>query len=214
MRTADETEALLADEIETANAADFGDIDTFRFEEEKVLKAALDALKSGGWQTAIRWAQHASSRRPPQARFGFSWIRPGCRPGDSFMSPQVLDMRSSAPVRRLGARRLEAAVEAYVERGVAVDQAHRHMEQQRAVLLYPQLPEFEVLRERLDAMRYSGASGPMLGRETSTPSAAARVFCRPPRSSSALSSTRSSGPWPRGRHHGLFRHRRLSLRDG
>src|SRR5690606_1679054 len=44
-------------------------------------------------------------------------------------------------------------IEAYVERGAAVDQAHRHLEQRRLALLYPQLPQFETLRARLDAMR-------------------------------------------------------------
>jgi hypothetical protein len=42
---------------------------------------------------------------------------------------------------------------AYVERGAAVDQAHRHLEQRRTALLYPQLPEFETLRARLDELR-------------------------------------------------------------
>ena len=41
----------------------------------------------------------------------------------------------------------------YVERGAAVDQAHRQLEQRRVALLYPQLPEFETLRTRLDGMR-------------------------------------------------------------
>lgn len=48
---------------------------------------------------------------------------------------------------------LEAAVSAYVERGAAVDQAHRQLEQRRAALFYPQLPEFETLRTCLDEMR-------------------------------------------------------------
>ena len=43
-RTADETEARLPDEVEAARAEDLGKIDTFRFEDEKVLKDALVAL--------------------------------------------------------------------------------------------------------------------------------------------------------------------------
>ena len=153
MRTADETEALLAEEIQTANAADFGDIDTFRFEEEKVLKAALDALRSGAWQEAMRWAQ---ARVEPKINASSFWLQLDPTRLQAWRLVHVAASLGHAIQRageRLGTRRLDAAVEAYVERGAAVDQAHRHMEQQRAVLLYPQLPEFEVLRERLDAMR-------------------------------------------------------------
>ena len=41
---------------------------------------------------------------------------------------------------------------AYAQRGAAVDQAHRLLEQRRVALLYPLLPEFETLRARLDGM--------------------------------------------------------------
>ena len=51
-RTADETEALLADEVEQAQAEDLGAIDTFRFEEDKVLKAALAALGRAAYDQA------------------------------------------------------------------------------------------------------------------------------------------------------------------
>lgn len=56
-RTAEETEALLADEVEIARAEDLGRIDTFRFEEERVLEAALAALARAEWATAAEWAK-------------------------------------------------------------------------------------------------------------------------------------------------------------
>ncbi len=59
-------------------------------------------------------------------------------------------MRASTSPRRAS---LDAAIDFYTERGAAVDQAHRHLEQRRLALLYPQLPEFETLRARLDEMR-------------------------------------------------------------
>ncbi len=43
-RTADETEAMLVDEVDAAKAEDLGRVDTFRFEEDTVLEAALDVL--------------------------------------------------------------------------------------------------------------------------------------------------------------------------
>ena len=43
-RTADETEAWLTEELEAARAEELGASDTFRFEEDSILKAALKAL--------------------------------------------------------------------------------------------------------------------------------------------------------------------------
>ena len=54
---------------------------------------------------------------------------------------------------KLNAESLEDALACYVQQGAAVDQAHRHLEQRRLALLYPQLPEFEILRARLDGLR-------------------------------------------------------------
>ncbi len=48
---------------------------------------------------------------------------------------------------------LTSAVERCAEHGSSVDRAHRHLEQRRAALLYPQLPDFEALRRRLEALR-------------------------------------------------------------
>ena len=157
-RTADETEALLADEVEQAQADDLGSIDTFRFEEDKVLKAALAALGDAAYDRADEWAdlrvdtKSASTsfwlRDDPARQSAWQLIREAARLGQAL----------SRAGERLGVRAsddggLEAAVSAYVERGAAVDQAHRQLEQRRAALLYLQLPEFETLRTRLDGMR-------------------------------------------------------------
>ena len=57
-------------------------------------------------------------------------------------------------VRELSQRDIpHTPVAPYVERGAAVDQAHRHLEQRRPALLQLQMRAFEVLRPRLDAMR-------------------------------------------------------------
>ena len=68
-RTADETEALLADEVEVAQAEDLGKIDTFRFEEDKVLGGAIEALGRGDW--AVRLGLGVGPRR---RRTSF-WLR-------------------------------------------------------------------------------------------------------------------------------------------
>jgi hypothetical protein len=157
-RTADETEALLADEVDAAKAEDLGKIDTFRFEEDKVLKASLAALARDAWDLAAEWAARRINARLSAAAY---WIRDD--PTRQSAWQLVHDAaRLGQDLDRAGAQlgvgvgtggSLEAALDAYTERGAAVDQAHRHLEQHRVALLYPQVPEFEALRTRLDAMR-------------------------------------------------------------
>lgn len=157
-RTADETEVLLADEVETALAEDLGEIDTFRFEEDKVLKAALAALGRADYERAAEWAQLRVDLRPASPSF---WLRHDPTRQSAWQLIGDSASLGQAIVRageRLGVGAgvdgvLDAAVSVYVERGSAVDQAHRQLEQRRAALLYPQLPEFETLRTRLDEMR-------------------------------------------------------------
>ena len=83
-RTADETEALLADEVEAARAEDLGKIDTFRFEEDKVLEAALEALGRGDCDRAARVGRAAVEPRPASRRSGSATIPLGSPPGSSF----------------------------------------------------------------------------------------------------------------------------------
>ena len=157
-RTADETEALLADEVEAAKAEDLGKVDTFRFEEDKVLKAALGALERADWTLAAEWAELRVDAKPGTASF---WLRDDPTRQSAWQLVRDAARLGQAMVRAgehlgvsLGAGgSLEAALDVYAERGAAVDQAHRQLEQRRVALLYPQVPEFETLRARLDGMR-------------------------------------------------------------
>ncbi len=157
-RTADETEALLAEEVEQAQAEDLGAIDTFRFEEDKVLKAALAALGRGAYDQAAGWA--VPRIEPTSGGLSF-WLRDDPARQSAWQLVRAA-ARLGQEIARVGTRigvdanvddALEAAMTAYTERGAAVDQAHRLLEQQRAALLYPLLPEFETLRACLDRMR-------------------------------------------------------------
>lgn len=154
VRTADDTEARLADEVEAAKAEDLGKIDTFRFEEDKVLEGALTALGAGAWGAASEWA---ARRVGPKAAATSFWLqRDPAR--QSVWELVQCAARLGEAIARAGERlpgegSIDAAVETYAERGAAVDQAHRHLEQRRAALLYPQLPVFEILRKRLDELR-------------------------------------------------------------
>lgn len=155
-RTADETEALLADEVESARAEDLGKIDTFRFEEDKVLKAALAALLDARYDAAAEWA---ALRVGAESTLRSFWLRDATRQnawqlvrGAAQLGQAIA--RAGERIRtKASADGLDGAVAAYVDRGAEVDQAHRHLEQRRVALLYPQLPEFESLRASLDALR-------------------------------------------------------------
>ena len=148
-RTADETEARLAEEAREARAEDLGKIDTFRFEEERVLDAALAALADERWGDALAWAQlrtDASSfwlRKDAPRRATWQLLRDAARLGAAIGQAGT----------RLAAEDLPRAVQRYQQVGVAVDQAHRHLEQRRVALLVPNLPRFEDLRKHLDALR-------------------------------------------------------------
>ena len=149
-RTADETEALLSEEAENARAEDLGDVDTFRFEEARVLEAALEALRAERWSTAADWA----SRRVDGGSF---WLQADPQRRSAWQLVEgaaALGQAIEAAGASLGpAQDLRGAVDRYVAHGVAVDQAHRRLEQRRLALLYSPVPEFERLRARLDATR-------------------------------------------------------------
>jgi hypothetical protein len=157
-RTADTTELLLADEVEAAQAEDLGRIDTFRFEEDKVFLAALAALERADWNVAADWV---AMRVDAGAGTSSFWLRRDLtrsatwqRIGEVARLGQAL----TAAGGRLGVGPdatdgLESALEAYLKRGVAVDRAHRVLEQSRVTLLYSPVPEFARLRACLDSAR-------------------------------------------------------------
>ena len=148
-RTADETETLLGDEEEIARAEDLGRIDTFRFEEKKVLEAAMDALGARNWDTA---ADYAAARTSGASL----WIRLDLARQSAWQLVAAAASLGQAAARAgesLGASEHASALSRYREVGASVDRAHRELEQARVKLLSPQLPGFEILRARLDDMR-------------------------------------------------------------
>ncbi len=158
-RTADETELLLDDEVRAARAEDLGRIDTFRFEEDRVLVAALDALDGARWDAAAGWAEPRVAGRTASASF---WLRADPTRLSAWqlvlsaahLGQAILEAGEALAGARQGAlRSVDEALDRYVARGAAVDRAHRHLEQRRAALLYPQLPDFERLRACLDGLR-------------------------------------------------------------
>ena len=155
-RTADEAELLLSEERQLAKAEDLGRIDTFRFEESTVLEAALDALQQRQFRNAAQWAAQRLSSDGKQQSDSFwlqqdparheTWqlIAAAARLGEAIH--HAGDLPGNLPS-------LQQAVDRYVERGAAVDQAHRLLEQRRLTALAPQIPAFERLLVELDGLR-------------------------------------------------------------
>ena len=145
-----ETELRLTDDVGQIAAEDLGRFDTFAFEEETILKASLQALQDHRWEAAREW----SSRRSDPGSF---WLR------DDPLRRNVWQLVSDAA--RLGVAIQTAgptltvtdgvanATQEYVRVGADVDQAHRHLEQDRQKLLRSQMPEFERVRSALDGMQ-------------------------------------------------------------
>jgi hypothetical protein len=148
--TADEIENFLDAERECATAEDLGKIDTFRFEEERILDGTLVALEKEQWELAAAWAErridgksfwlHDQPERRSVWQLLLSAAKLGCAISDAGSS--------IGPVHSH-----EDVIDAYVARGSAVDRAHRHLEQHRRGLLYPSLPKFDQVRERLNHVR-------------------------------------------------------------
>lgn len=156
-RWADEAEGLLADEVLAARAEDLGRIDTFRFEETKVLKAALAALEQGDWKNACAWAEQ---RLDAKSRTTSFWLQHDLDRKSAWELVQaaaelgraVADAGPRLVVGKSAGDGLEAALATYVSEGAAVDRAHRQLVQKRVKVRYLQIPEFEELTARLDAI--------------------------------------------------------------
>jgi len=143
----DDTAGWLADEAARARAEELGRTDTFRFEEETILSAALSALDAGRWRAVLDWAEPRMEgdsfwlQREPARISAWRLVEAAARLGEAIerAGPSLKPAES-----------LEAAVERYRLAGFKVDQAHRHLEQLRIALLYPQVPRFDVIRRGLD----------------------------------------------------------------
>lgn len=148
-RIADETVRHIEPERRRAQAEDLGSIDTFRFEEAVVARAALAQLKAQHWDEA---AEHAAARLDG----GSFWLQDDPERSAVWQliaAAATLGQAIDAAGAKLKAAHLSTAVERYVARGAAVDRAHRRLESVRDRLLFPTLPDFERLRATLDGMR-------------------------------------------------------------
>ncbi len=150
MRCALHMEALLPIEVAQATAADLGKVDTFQFEDTKVMAAALDALHGARFRDARElavartsgksfWTTHELRRR-----IAWNLVEQAAQLGCAVVDHAgLLD----------GCAGLGEAVERYAAGGYQVDRAHRQLEQTREELPQLELPEAQALRARLDELR-------------------------------------------------------------
>ena len=141
--TATETETRLDHNVA---AHELGKIDTFLFEEEIILEAAVDDLQAQSWDAAIAWARPRAAaqsfwtQREPLRQSAWQFVLDAACLGKAIVDAGTPGLLVS----------LDAAMEHYASRGAAVDRAHRTMEQRR---LHTQVPYFERLRAQLNDMR-------------------------------------------------------------
>lgn len=155
-----ETELRLTDDVGKIAAADLGRFDTFFFEEETILRASLEALQEQRWSVAQDWANRrteTSDSAHGETRRQAFWLRddPSRRNVWHLVAAAA---RLGVAIEAAGATLpttdgLVNAVDAYVQAGAVVDQAHRHLEQDRQKLMRAELPEFERLRAVLNQMQ-------------------------------------------------------------
>ena len=148
-RTARELEVLLRAEVDAATPEDLGRIDTFPFEEDAVLRAAISALEEERWADVRSWANGRLGG-------GSFWLRDPARRAAWELLLACVDLglaiEAAGPALQAPESH-ESAMRRYEQVGAAVDRAHRQLEQQRSVLLFPTLPYHAELRARLNLLR-------------------------------------------------------------
>ena len=131
-RIALQTETLLDAEVRAAQAEDLGEVDTFRFEEERVYDAALDALDAGAWQVAADWAKarlsHDSYWLDDDIARRNGWTLMAAAAALGLHIDRCGDGKQFASTAPAG---LAAWADVYAEQCAAVDRAHRELEQHR-----------------------------------------------------------------------------------
>lgn len=143
-------EGLLSEEINAVKAEDLGNIDTFRWEENKILDSALTALANTHWQAVL----NASTPRIENKSFWLSQDSERAQEWSLIHNAALLGTSlRDAPDPLAASLDLNDAIAAYTETAYRVDQAHRQFEQQRAKLLDSALPHFSNLLTAAEALR-------------------------------------------------------------
>lgn len=150
---ADDLEDQIEIECTQGEADELGRIDTFRFEEDRLLLAALAAVHARGWAQAAKWAGERLAGKSvwldvdPARRRVWELLDKATRLG------LALD---GSTLSYADARNIDEAARRYAEHGAAIDALHREFEQQaERDLLSSSLPHAELVRQAVIAVRGS-----------------------------------------------------------
>jgi hypothetical protein len=154
---ADEVENLLRDtELAQMRAEDLGAVDTFRHEEQVVLRAAVSALRESRWATADEMSE---ARLERVRSYWLSLDDPWSHSRRAMW--QIVRQAASLGLALDGARQrtslrgesLEACADRYAAELSRVDRAHRHFEQYLATLLDPRMEHYVALQDVARTLR-------------------------------------------------------------
>lgn len=126
VRLADDLEDAIIEERDEGEPDELGRIDTFRFEEDRLLVASLRALDACDWQLAEKWADHRLVGKSvwleidPARRRAWELVELATKLGRAL---------SESKLSYASARSLDDATERYAEQGAAIDRLHRELEQ-------------------------------------------------------------------------------------
>lgn len=142
-------EERLKDELDHVAARDLGAIDTFKKEADRMLEAAIAALRAGHWAEPLDWAG-------PRTEGSF-WLRRDLGRRSAWALAKAAAVLGRAltqnPQPLASAASLDDALERYRLLTFEVDGAHRRFEQQRLNSLGQTLPHFAALRATTDDLR-------------------------------------------------------------
>lgn len=147
---ADEAESMLDQELRAMSPEDLGQIDTFREEENRVLRGAVEVLQTGDWPKAETWCRARAGdksfwlKRDPVRRRTWNLVSEAARFGQTLTE-------HARPFDRLTS--FDDALERYSTTAALVDRAHRRFEQQWLRCLDTQMPHFGALQEVLGTLR-------------------------------------------------------------
>lgn len=147
---ADEAESMLDIELKAMEPEDLGHIDTFREEENRVLRGAVDALKGHDWAKAADWAKVREGEksfwlhRDPVRRRAWNLVAEAAAFGKTLAEhPRPFE----------GLAHFEDALTRYAESAAPLDRAHRRFEQEWLRRLDTQMPYYGALQEVLGSLR-------------------------------------------------------------
>ncbi len=154
---ADEAEQLVRDrELSLMRPEELGGVDTFRYEEQRVLETAVTALRERRWDVAVKLADkrlgagrsfwlHQSDAWSQSRRWMWTLVDEAARLGVALKEAQRTDELTTGT--------LEEATEIYAAKLAWVDGVHRRFEQRLKALLDPRMEHYGALQDVVARLR-------------------------------------------------------------